>query len=144
MKFLIPALLVFAVGCGGGGPTGPKMYPVSGTLTVGGKPIAGINVTLMPADMSMGSIISSGKTNDSGKFSLSGTNGVAGAVAGKYKVVLAAPAAPPAAGASHSGPPAAPGAAAANLPFPAEYASGPTSPKTVEVTNQAVTLDLAL
>jgi hypothetical protein len=139
MKFLFPALLAFVVGCGGA-PTGPKMYPVSGTLTVGGKPVKDVNVQLVPEDLSKGTIISGGKTDAAGKYSVTGTNGVAGAVAGKYKVVLNVAGTAPAPGQAHDGQTA----PVVTAPFPEEYNSSATSPKSVEVVDKAVTLDISL
>ncbi len=140
---LVVAMSVLS-GCGGGAPDGPRMYPVTGTLTVGDKPLADINVQLIPADVSPKSMISSGKTDASGRFAVVGTNGQKGAVPGKYKVVLArAGSAAPSSPASHGqdgGPPR----QDASLPFPKEYSDLATSPRTVDVSNQAITLDLKL
>lgn len=131
--------MIFAIGCGGA-PVGPKMYLVSGTLTVGGKAVPDVNVQIVPADLSTGKIISTGKTDKSGRFNVMGSNGQPGCAPGKYKVVLAVPTAAPEPGKAHNGAP--PEAAA--LPFPTEYSSAATSPKSLDVTDKAVTLDLSL
>lgn len=83
--FLLPVALIFTVftGCGG---SGPALFPVQGTVTVGGKPTEGVIVTFAPTD---GRIASSGRTNSKGKFALLSPSGRAGAVSGKHKVMLA-------------------------------------------------------
>lgn len=75
------AILTLA-GCGGGGPT---LYPVQGTVTVGGAPTSGVNVTFAPID---GRQASAARTNSEGKFVLLFHNGRAGALPGKHKVLL--------------------------------------------------------
>ncbi len=75
-------VLILLTGCGGG--DGPTLYPVKGTLTKGGEPIAGVTVTFAPE---VGPS-SAGRTNDEGKFVLLSQTGRAGAVAGKHKVLL--------------------------------------------------------
>ncbi len=147
MRFCLLLMFVsisMVLGCGGA-PAGPKMYSVTGTLTVGGKPLEDINVQLIPVDLGTATILSAGKTDAAGRFAVVGTNGHKGAVPGKYKVVLARTNTPPPSSttaASHDQSGAPP--QQADLPFPAEYSSVTTSPKPVEITNQAVTLDLKL
>lgn len=77
----------FVVGCGNAG--GPPLFSVTGKLTKGGKPMAGVNVTFSPVNNGPSS---TGRTNDEGRFVLVSQNGKAGAVAGKHKVVLSIPA----------------------------------------------------
>lgn len=89
MKVHFPALIVVlfaAVGCGGS--DGPTLYPVTGTVTKGGEPLAGVTVTFTPVDSGPSS---AGRTDDSGKFVLLSATGKSGAVAGKHKVVLSPP-----------------------------------------------------
>ena len=66
----VSLVMLQTVGCGQAGPT---VYPVQGTVTIGGKPAR-------PA--------SAGKTNANGIFILLTQSGKAGAVAGKHKVIL--------------------------------------------------------
>lgn len=76
------------VGCGGGGEgasKGPKTYPVTGTLTQGGKPVEGATVLFVLSD---GKKSASGKTDGSGRYTLSTAKPGDGAVAGQYKVAI--------------------------------------------------------
>jgi hypothetical protein len=84
--------LVFAlaslVGCGGGGEgasKGPKTYPVSGTVTQGGKPLEGATILFVLSD---GKKSASGKSDSSGRYTLSTAKPGDGAVAGQYKVAI--------------------------------------------------------
>ena len=78
---LILALVLLA-GCGGS--DGPALYPVTGRLSKGGQPLAGVNVNFTPES----GPASAGRTNEEGKFVLNAQSGKAGAVAGKHKVFL--------------------------------------------------------
>lgn len=75
-------MLAILAGCGGA--SGPELHPVSGTVTIGGKPAPGISVTFS-ADSGPSS---AGRTDEAGKYTLATATGQAGAVAGQYKVVL--------------------------------------------------------
>lgn len=79
------SLLGFA-GCGGKF----KMAPVSGTITVDGKPLSDATVSFTAQVIGSEAPASAGKTDQSGKYSLSliadETNG---AVIGKHQVVIA-------------------------------------------------------
>jgi len=77
--------IITLVGCGG--TSGPTLYPVQGTVTVGGKPMANVSVTFAPVD---GRGASAGRTNANGTFVLLSQSGKAGAVSGKHKVMLQA------------------------------------------------------
>lgn len=78
----VSLVMLQTVGCGQAGPT---VYPVQGTVTIGGKPAPSIAVTFAPVD---GKPASAGKTNANGVFILLTQSGKAGAVAGKHKVIL--------------------------------------------------------
>lgn len=86
------ALLTAAclLGCGGGKPDGPKLAPVTGTVTRKGTPLAEVNVTFLPAT----GPAATGKTGSDGKFELM-TNGKPGAVLGQHKVGVTEAAIPP-------------------------------------------------
>ena len=88
------ALSITILGCG---EAGPELAAVTGKLTKGGKPLAGVNVTFSPIEPGPSS---GGRTDSDGKFVLLSQSGKAGAVPGKHKVVLAVPAATVGAGGS--------------------------------------------
>lgn len=71
--------VITAVGCGGGG-----FVPVTGTVTLDGKPLEGAAVNFTPATAGEGQA-AQGQTDASGKFTLSTVGGI-GAVPGNYKV----------------------------------------------------------
>jgi hypothetical protein len=83
-RLLLGFALVLGLGCGSG-----KFAPVSGTLTMNGKPLAGALVIFSPIAKG-GSIDagpgSSGKTNDKGEYTLTSDTGRTGAVVGKHRV----------------------------------------------------------
>lgn len=79
MKFKVACLLVvFALGCGGSGI--PGTAPVSGTVTLDGKPLVGANVCFSSED---GKHLGFGRTDDQGKYKL-----VQGAMVGSNKVFI--------------------------------------------------------
>ncbi len=63
----------------------PPVYPVTGTITQGGKPIAGATVKFELAD---GSRTAIGKTDEQGEYSLTTYEPGDGAIAGAYKVAV--------------------------------------------------------
>jgi hypothetical protein len=75
-------LALAVAGCG----RGPALAPVSGTVTMNGKPLARVRVEFWPEE---GSPRSTGSTDEAGRFTLT-TDGTAkpGAVVGRHKVVL--------------------------------------------------------
>src|SRR5690242_9739723 len=81
--------LVSLVGCGGS----EKFAPVSGKVTVNGKPLVHANVSFQPL-AKPGSIEagegSTSWTNDKGEFTLSSSTGKAGALVGKHRVSISA------------------------------------------------------
>ena len=84
MRWIASALLVgFVLGCGAGGPA---KYPVSGKVTLDGKPLAEVSVTFSPSDRKLPT--SGGKTDAQGVYKLSTAQGDSGAVVGKYMVTL--------------------------------------------------------
>ncbi len=137
MKWLPQLMVVFSIGCGAS-TSAPVTYPVTGKLTVKNVAIPQVNVQLVPEDLKTGKSFSTGRTDAEGKFTLYCTNGQKGAVPGKYKIVLAIDAKPPESGKTYTGP------KTEQIPFPKEYSSASTSPRLIEVTNQPVTVDLAI
>ncbi len=74
-------------GCGGGrgAADGPKTYPVTGTVTQGGKPVEGATILFVSVD---GKKSATGKTDSSGRYTLTTVKSGDGAVAGQYKVAI--------------------------------------------------------
>jgi hypothetical protein len=85
-RWLVGLLVVPALGCGP-----PKMAPVSGVVTMDGKPLVGATVGFLP-ETGKGStempVTSSGKTNDKGEYTLRTAAGQDGAMVGKHKVTI--------------------------------------------------------
>jgi hypothetical protein len=154
MRHLSSVLLLCLLGCSQGGADAPVLYPVTGSLQVGGKPLADISVQLIPVDTTAKAKTRPGvgNTDAEGKFTIR-TNGDKGAISGKYKVVLLKGTAKATQdtiedamkkqeemmqrmkqGAAATVAPA--------DPFPKEWADASTSPKEVEVGNQPVTINI--
>lgn len=77
------AIVPLLSGCG----SGPRLYPVTGKVTLDGAPVAGAAVTFVP-DPAKGNtlkIIATGQSGPDGTFTLK-TEGDAGAPAGWYQV----------------------------------------------------------
>lgn len=72
-------------GCGGG-DTGPRTVPVTGTVTMKGSPAEGVTVSFLPEGDGQSAV---GVTDSSGKYMLTTRVKDDGAVPGKYKVTLA-------------------------------------------------------
>ena len=71
-------------GCGGG-PSNPPTHPVSGTVTLGGTPVADASVTFSP---SAGQKPANGKTDSAGRYTLSTFDKNDGAMEGDYGVMI--------------------------------------------------------
>ena len=86
VRSLLGLVLVFVSGCGS-----EKLAPVSGTVTLDGKPLAGATVSFQPTAEREGieaPLGSTGKTNDKGEYTLQTITGKPGAVVGKHKVAI--------------------------------------------------------
>jgi len=83
---LILAVLIGVSGCGMAGGGG-KLVPVTGTVTIDGKPLAGASVTFMGlgATPGLGGV---GTTDDFGKFEMSHFRAGKGVDPGEYKVII--------------------------------------------------------
>ncbi len=167
MRLFVCLFLVFFVGCQPS--VDPKLTPVSGRLTVDGKPLANIAVQLIPkviGDKKAGVEYapSVGVTNEDGKFVVRAISGNRGAPPGKYKVVLASQGE----GITKSVPTTAltkeerykqqyesmqkyveglkknEKSRKKEFPFPQEFSKAETTPREIEVTGQSLTLDLDL
>ena len=81
---------LLAAGCGSGKLSAPSTSPVSGTVQLKGKPVAGVKVTFH-AKFDMGGDVKftpNGMTNKDGKFSLSTAAANDGAPPGEYAVTF--------------------------------------------------------
>jgi len=74
------------VGCGGDTAELPDVVPVSGTITLDGQTVAGVNVTFIPTGSTEGGS-SYGATDASGKYELTSNDGRTGVGVGEFKVV---------------------------------------------------------
>jgi len=85
-RLLIGCALVLALGCN----SKAKFVPVSGRVTLDGKPVANALVTFQPVAPEKSTespgVGSSGKTNENGEFTLTAATGENGAVTGKHRV----------------------------------------------------------
>jgi hypothetical protein len=87
----VAAAWVAATGCGGG-ISAPRTAPVAGTVTVKGKPAAGVRVTFHPRfDMGSVKFTPSGETGQDGRFTLSTAAPNDGAPPGEYAVTFELP-----------------------------------------------------
>jgi len=146
---------LFLAGCGDGGP---ELAAVSGKVTKGGQPLAGVNVTFSPVNPGPSS---GARTDAEGKFILICQSGKAGAVIGQHKAILQAVASggvdsnsdPKAAMEAmlkaRSGGPKGKNvdpskAAAAEAPFPAEYGDPAKTPLSYEVKAGTNEFDIAI
>jgi len=84
---VLVVVMLSQMGCGGSSGRIPTS-PVSGTVSVGDKPIAGADVTFHPADNEKQGRPAFGKTNDAGEFTLSTYDDGDGAVPGEYKISI--------------------------------------------------------
>ena len=80
LRYLVPALLAFAPGCGSGQPSLGK---VRGQVTMDGRPLAGVTVSFEPL---AGGRQSSGVTDEQGQYELVYLRDIKGAVVGKHRV----------------------------------------------------------
>lgn len=86
VAFLTSGLLLLAAGCGGGGLGDlPELVPVSGTVTLDGKPLGGVTVTFTPVGSTRGDFCS-GVTDASGRYELQTQGKHKGAAVGEFKV----------------------------------------------------------
>jgi hypothetical protein len=76
-------LILAAAGCGG---SGPKVVPVSGTVTIDGQPLSYGHVQVLPA----GFRPASGRLDGSGRFTLTTTTPNDGCAVGTHPVVVLA------------------------------------------------------
>lgn len=86
---LVALVCAVAAGCGSGGISAPRTAPVSGTVLVRDKPVAGVKVTFHPQfDMGQVKFTPNGETNKEGRFTLSTAASGDGAPPGDYVVTF--------------------------------------------------------
>lgn len=88
---LLPLLVLTAgFGCGGSEESRIKLVPVSGTITLNGKPLADATVTFQPAQTNADSTPGVDVTGPAGNYKLSWKSR-SGIAPGKYTVIVAPP-----------------------------------------------------
>lgn len=75
-----------AAGCGGGNPDMPELVPAGGKVTMDGTPLAGAQVTFVPAGATPGND-AGGRTDEEGRYEIESRHGT-GAPVGQYRVVI--------------------------------------------------------
>lgn len=78
-------LSLCSFGCGGSSAGRVDVYPVTGTVKFNGAPVIGAFVSFTPQE---GQPAATGRTDDSGKYSLTTYEGSDGAAAGNYAVIV--------------------------------------------------------
>lgn len=81
----VAMLAAFGLALPGCGPKYPETFPVSGTVTLDGKPVAGAAVVFTPEEGHQ----ATGTTDDSGRFELSTFQLGDGALPGPHRVTVA-------------------------------------------------------
>jgi hypothetical protein len=87
LSVLSVAWLLVAAGCGSKGPNLPPQYPVSGSITIDGKPLAGAGIMFLPRGETRGTG-AFGMADAAGKYSLKTDHGGPGAPEGEYAVTI--------------------------------------------------------
>lgn len=129
---VLPAVLFFSLALCGCDSGGPKIVPVSGTLTRNGKPVPNLEVYFMPTEGRN----SVGMADDQGRFSLGYTASQDGALVGTHTVFVVFN--PPRSGAERVATPA-------DLkPILDKYGSKETSPLQVEIKRAVNNLEIKL
>lgn len=64
------------------------VVPVAGQLLQSGKPLGGIMVTFAPVSDVGAGLVSRGATDDAGRFTMQCSDGRAGVVPGRYRIIL--------------------------------------------------------
>lgn len=136
--FIVAGLMLLGVvGCSGA-PEKPKVYAVTGKVTVQGAPLEGALISFVPVGAGDGA---SATLASGGSYTLMALDGRPGCPPGKYKVVLRPSAeAMQAAMKGMTGP----GGPKVDSKVPPTYSDAATSPKEVEVKEQANVIDIAI
>jgi hypothetical protein len=91
LKGLIPTVLLLAAGCGASNSGPVVVHPVSGQVFYDGKPVAGVQVTLLPTDAPMVPHIPQnphGVTGPDGRFTIGTFTDKDGAAEGGYQLLF--------------------------------------------------------
>ena len=83
----VAPLAFFAAGCGGAAEEGPELLPTTGTVTLDDQPLAGADLTFIPADQTAGAG-GTARSDESGTFTVGYARGGAGLAPGNYKVIV--------------------------------------------------------
>ena len=90
--FGIALLAAVSISCASGcSPSGLPVAPVTGTITLDGKPLQGARVCFQPRSAGNALIAggpSYGETDESGRYELATLNGMRGAVVGEHRVMI--------------------------------------------------------
>jgi len=122
-RLLSVALLIALAGCGANSE-GPQTYPVTGTVTMGGQPVAGAMVAFTPDANQTGRVPGQASTDEDGEYDISifleqGKSTKRGLPAGEYRITVVKME-------------AAPGAASFDKPpknvLPSKFASAESTP----------------
>lgn len=128
--------LASLAGCGG--PAGPETYPVTGKVTIDGKPADGLSITFNPVET--GKDAAGGNVGADGTYTLyTGVEGKEGAQPGKYKVTLSDPSDTSYMQSGGGDPTKIQGGR-----VPVEYKNSSTTPKEVEVTAGPNTINIEI
>ncbi|HQU41268.1 MAG: hypothetical protein B7Z73_03230 [Planctomycetia bacterium 21-64-5] len=126
--FVFAVLCCFVCGCGKStGPPKALIIPVTGTVTLDGKPLPGADVTFIP---SQGIGAFTGRTNDDGSYQLEGLVGAKAKCQGKCGVRISRMLKPDGSLPSPDEPPANVGATES---LPERYSSASTTELSAEV-----------
>ncbi|MEQ9406277.1 MAG: carboxypeptidase-like regulatory domain-containing protein [Fuerstiella sp.] len=82
---LYSSMVLLTAGCGGGPGDMPELADVSGTVTVGGKPLPNALIEFRPTESGRPS---TGRTADDGTYSLQYTVENSGAIIGEHSVFI--------------------------------------------------------
>jgi hypothetical protein len=80
-SIVVAALVSLSVGCSG---SGPQIAPVSGRITLDGRPLSKASITFQPAGKSPGI----GRTDDDGRYEIAYKRGVMGAPIGVNRISI--------------------------------------------------------
>jgi hypothetical protein len=85
LEFSAVCFLILAACIAGCGKSGPELAPVSGRVTVDGKPMENLDITFQPDEMRPASYA---RTDASGHYELGYKRGVQGALLGQHTVSI--------------------------------------------------------